>query len=426
MRPPCRKVFSFSSVQVLEMGRENPFIVTPITLRSTDNAGERLPMTLYRNSRVPVVKHNEWALSKRRGVVSANTLERELRALTHLQVWLDKEDLSLDKPFAFIEQMLPGRIEASLRPYLAKDQSDKKVKKISIGSEQIAERLWVASSYIDWALEDSQRKISLRLDPEKCIAFENARAGIRKTFSYLMPTQTSVEKKVGLSRAETCRLLDLARPENPNNVWGRGSGTQAKAIRYRNQAIIHLGVAFGPRRGDKLKLHTSDVRTHGSEPTLSVRRRPNDHKDPRKWEPNAKTLERLLPLDSDLAMLLNEYVLKWRKLIPGHKKTPYLFLSYSGKPMSLRAYSDIFEALQIEFPNLHSHILRHTHNDRLRERCIEIGMSDADYVRDAMYLTGWASDNTSTYTNRSSRERANRISRDVQNQVFSATKDVPF
>lgn len=408
------------------MSRLNPYIVTPVILQSADNKGERLPMTLHRASRAPVVKHNEWVLAKRRGQVASNTIERELRALTHTQVWLDEHEMSLDAPFDLIEKLVPGRIQASLRPFLAKDQSDRSVKKIAVGPEQIAERLSVASRVIDWVLEDAQRAISVQFAPEKCIAFEDARRSIRKVFADVMPAQASSEKKTGLSRTDTQRLLEFVRPENPENVWGRGFADQADSIRFRNELIVNLGVAYGPRRGDLLKLYTTDVKTHGAEPTLWIRRRPNDPNDPRRWEPNAKTLERQLPLDESLTSKLDEFILKWRKLIPGHKRTPYLFLGTSGMPLSTRSFGEIFEALKPSFPGIHSHKLRHTHNDRLLERCRELGLSHDEYLTHALFLNGWASDNTAIYTERSKREAAQKLSRDVQRQIFAATEDVPF
>jgi integrase len=186
----------------------------------------------------------------------------------------------------------------------------------------------------------------VRTQAQQCIAVEAARYSIKETIDRLMPVGTSSSDKLGLSEAEVARLLEVVRPSSVENPWGRGDSAQMVALRARNELAVRLMLAFGPRRGDVLKIHTGDVKTHGAEPALWIRRRPDDPKDPRVWEPNAKTEERMLPLDASLAHLLDDYIQKYRPLIPGHKKSPYLFLAESGRPLSTRAFNDVFAAVR--------------------------------------------------------------------------------
>ena len=191
--------------------------------------------------------------------------------------------------------------------------------------------------------------------------------------------------------------------------------------------VVLILLAYGLRRGDLLKLCTGDVKTHGSNPTLWIRRRPDDPYDPRVWEPNAKTQERVLPLDSMLTRALNDYVADCRKHIPNQKKTPYLILSLTnGKPMATRSLNDIFKPLKALFPGIHPHKLRHTHNDRLRAHCREKGIGDKEMRDHAKYLNGWLGDNMGRYTKREARESARKISSQLQAQLFAPILDVPF
>ena len=385
-------------------------------------------MLLRRESRLPVAPAMEWALSTRRSApVAASTLDRELRCVAMAEWWCEREGLSLNDPLTFIDTFTPDRIEASLRPWLSRDQSDRKVKKLSVSPEVIKERLAVVASYIDWRLNNAQRAVSVRREPQKCVAIEAARASIASTLHNLEPTQSSAPQQEGLSQAEVSRLLDIIEPAHPRNPWARGTSRAAVGLRKRNQLIVLLMLAFGPRRGDILKLHTGDAKTHGPEPELWIRRRPDDPNDSRVWEPNSKTNERILPLDPLLTRAVNDYINEFRPLIPKYKKSPYLFLaSDTGEPLATRSLNDIFQCLKSEFPRIHPHVLRYTHNDRLEEFCKHAGISEEETINHAKYLNGWLSDNSEIYTRRSRREAAQRLSKRVQRDLFAPVEDVPF
>lgn len=410
------------------MGRRSPFLVTRLVLKGEGNLGERLPILLDRETRVPVASVMEWALSIRRNKpVSANTLERELRHLGHFQAWLQQENLNLRDPMVFVDSFTPNRVEASLRPWLGRDVSDRKIRKFSVGTNVIQDRIRVISDYVNWVLQNAERGLSVRTEANKILAFRSVRESINRSFADIIPTQGSQQKVMGLSASDVGRLLRIIDPTDPKNVWARGDSKKALAIRKRNQLIVLLMLAFGPRRGDLLKLHTGDVKTHGGEPTLWIRRRPDDPKDTRVYEPNAKTQERMLPLDGYLARLLDDYILEYRTLIPNHKKTPYLLLgTKTGKPLSARAVNEMFELLKPEFPEIGPHVCRHTHNDRLRAYCREHGIGDKEAISHAMYINGWRGDYTEIYTARDARQAAHAISKFVQRDLFSPVEDVPF
>jgi integrase len=354
-------------------------------------------------------------------------MDRELRALGHFEAWLRKEGLSLKDPVSFVDAFKPNKIETSLRPWLGIDTSDRKIKKLTVSNEVIYDRIVTIRTFLKWALKNVERSFSIRTEAPQIIAFRSARESIEASLTDIIPTQFGNEEVIGLSPGQVNKLLNIIDPQHPDNPWARGFSTKADAIRQRNQIIVLLFLAFGARRGELLKLHTGDVKTHAAEPTLWIRRRPDDQNDPRLREPNSKTQERMLPLDSYVARKLNDYVGKYRRLIPNYKKTPYIFLgTKDGSPLATRSLNEIFEALQEIFPGIHPHMLRHTHNDKLKAFCKKKNLSDKDYLDHSMYLNGWLSDNTGRYTQRESREAAHELSKAVQSQLFSSLEDVPF
>ena len=410
------------------MSRASPYIVAGLILKGNGNLGERLPILIDRKTRLPMTRPMEWVLSLRRSApVAALTIERELRYLGNFDAWLRSEGLDISDPFSFVDKFTPNRIEASLRPWLGRDESDRKVKKLSVQPEQIRARIDVIRDYTTWTLTNAQRAMSVRTQAKEYIAFQIAKDSIRKSLEDIKPTQFSDSSVEGLSNEDATQLIIYIRPSNLENPWARGSSEMAVALRYRNELIVLLMLAFGPRRGDLLKLYTVDVKTHGSNPTLWIRRRPDDPNDPRIWEPNAKTEERMLPLDPSLAKMLNEYILKYRPLMPNYKKTPYLLLaSDNGTPLASRSVNDIFDSLKSKFTGIHPHVLRHTHNDRLLVHCKAARISEKDAASHAMYLNGWLGDNLGIYTRRESRESARRISLTVQRNIFAPVDDVPY
>jgi len=302
----------------------SPFIIRRVVFGGPGNAGERMPFLLHRDTKLPVTRPMEWALASRRGRgVAANTIERELGDVGLAEEWFRKEGLSLADPLAFVELFTPNRIEASLRPWLERDFSRRKVVKIAVGSSEIKMRLDTIGEYVDWVLRDAQSAFSVRTQPAQVLAFSRQRDTIAAALKDVTPSRSPAVDTEGLSDQQVHALLDLIDPRNTLCPWGRGNPSAVAAVRHRNQAIVLLMLSFGIRRGDLLKLCVGDVMTHSNEPFLQVRRRPDHPDDPRKYEPNAKTQERMLPLDRFLVRTLDDYVLKWRKTFPNAKRTPY-------------------------------------------------------------------------------------------------------
>ncbi len=115
-------------------------------------------------------------------------------------------------------------------------------------------------------------------------------------------------------------------------------------------------------------------------------------RDVRRNEPQVKTREREIPVPKPLAVELWRYAQKYRR--PG--RHPYLFTSHrGGVPLDAAGVNGIFSLLVKRcFPNLqgklHPHILRHTFNNRLMDKALELGWSDDRRNKVQTYLNGWS------------------------------------
>lgn len=124
------------------------------------------------------------------------------------------------------------------------------------------------------------------------------------------------------------RLLEICHPDSCDNPW-------KTPYRQRNFLIVLMMATLGVRRGELLKLRVSDCHLARTIPEIRIQRSPDDPADPRINEPQVKTESRHLPCEASLARYLNEYICRARRQIPGANRSPFLFLSRRGEPMSL-------------------------------------------------------------------------------------------
>jgi integrase len=217
------------------------------------------------------------------------------------------------------------------------------------------------------------------------------------------------------------RLREVISPESPNNPWTN------PFVRVRNQVFIEHLLGVGARQGEALKQKTEHVNMNRLE--VRVERAPDDADDSRRTEPNVKRLGRVLPIDEPLATYLFDYITDWRSSIPGSERSKYLFLSIAGNPLSQESVHKIFRTLRARIPdlprNLSAHLLRHTWNDNYSLLMDRNRVQEADEVRTRSYLMGWkeGSGTAARYTRRSTRNRANKFSRELQQQQNANRKE---
>ncbi|WP_162003365.1 tyrosine-type recombinase/integrase [Microvirga tunisiensis] len=207
-------------------------------------------------------------------------------------------------------------------------------------------------------------------------------------------------------------FLEAIRPGSPLNPF-------QKKHQPRNYALLLLYYVTSIRRAEGMKIKGEHLIGLGSDkPSLVIVRDPDDPADPRGVEPRIKTLPREVPLSRELATALLEWVVRHRtdpNRYPGAKRTPYVFVSRTGKPIGARTINDMFELLRKRVPGLPddftTHLLRHTGNDRFSAAADAQGLKEAEEKQARNYIMGWTknSNQGDRYTRRHTRRRAQAL-----------------
>lgn len=202
------------------------------------------------------------------------------------------------------------------------------------------------------------------------------------------------EQYKSLTRNQVIRVLDVVRPDSPENPW------KSEGVRYRNQLIINIYEAIGNRRAELLRIMIQDFKrsSTNSRRYISIRRS-TDLNDKRTDTPSAKTLGRLVPVDNRLSEIIDDYIINHRGKVHGVEGIPYLFVTHhhrvkSPNALSLSAVNKICREISdaVGF-RVHPHAFRHSWNDRFSEnadRKIKEGkVTHAKAENDRQKLMGW-------------------------------------
>ena len=160
---------------------------------------------------------------------------------------------------------------------------------------------------------------------------------------------------------EFVRVGSEGHPDNPFH---------SKTIQRRNEIIFRVLRETGVRLGELLSLRLDSVVT-SNPPSITVRRTHDDPHDPRAYQPVSKTKEGTLDISDDLARAIHRYYMEDRRMTPGARRHPYLFVTHRkghtcGQPLSMGSVSNrVFGAMQRvrpEFSSIRPHSFRHHRN----------------------------------------------------------------
>lgn len=366
--------------------------------------GERFPILLGTEG-VPLFFPTVYETTMRRQVnLASATLSADLSAIKFLYSWAAQKNIDIEKRFHQGECLTVSEIENLTKAFKYRsDHYDKdedifsvdqklskkplKVRSLEafrkveyrktisgVVTETTARRLYVICSYLDWLAQVRTSWVSM--SSKEYEAFRIARTTMKENIEARIPEvkRDESKKREGLSKKNQDLLLEVIDPTSPRNPW------HDWFVRLRNQLFIKLFIELGPRRGEILLVRIGRD-FNASANKLAITRVPDDKDDPRRDEPNAKTLEREYPLSDDLAKLLNDYITEVRNTIKGAHRHDYLFVAArTGRPMSKSAVTKLFRELREKVPelpkDLTSHVLRHTMNDNFSEECDESGIDE--------------------------------------------------
>lgn len=178
-------------------------------------------------------------------------------------------------------------------------------------------------------------------------------------------------------------------------------------LQLRNWLMIELLLETGIRRGELLKLYTTDINQGSQHAYVSVNDREHDPGDPRAEEPALKTHGRTVGISAQLYEVYERYIQSSRRPMRDGKpmKLPYryLFISDRGRPLSIRALSNVLDRLFLTIELAHpgllttlsAHDFRHTFADRFLAYLVEKRGYDLERATDELRrVCGWSDTST--------------------------------
>jgi integrase len=178
---------------------------------------------------------------------------------------------------------------------------------------------------------------------------------------------------LGLRKEQVPVFVAAITPGDPTNPF-------ASRNHVRNHALWLTYHDGGLRLGEALGLKTIDCILNGGAKRLMVHRRPDDPEEPRKNAPLAKTLPHLVDIEERLASVLHDFIVNHRPSYPGARRSPYVFLSEDGGPLSKAAVAYMYRLLREEVeelpPGFCTNDVRRSWNNRFALGAKQAGLSD--------------------------------------------------
>lgn len=406
-------------------------------------SGERLPMLCQRDSGMPLFEPTLYALTELRARNrSSATIEQALRSVMLLYMTLDHLGIDLDERLSQGRILDLGEIEEVA---LSCRSSLDSLRRVEVRSEAHRERVGALESFRmragpmgqDAAVDPATVAIRMRYIRSYLIwratdqllkwrPTHGSHAGLlnaSKLLSNAIAERTlsprgrnAQRQREGMPAESLTHLIAVIDPASSANPW---TGSHA---RERNALMLRWFLGLGVRRGELLGVRISDINFQSHE--VLIARRADAPDDPRKFQPNTKTNDRLLALDDDLAYQTRQYITGRRRAVRGARQHEYLFVANgSGAPLTLDALNKVFVGLRKKCPDLPSdltpHMLRHTWNDLFSDLMDKQKIPEETEKRMRSRLMGWVPTSTAaeTYTRRHVRRKANVALLEMQKRL---------
>lgn len=395
--------------------------------------GERMPLLIDVSTGLGVFEPTAWALSLRSALLEVNTISTALNAVSFLYETLaqsgvklmdrvrDNDLFSLAEVEGLVARCKYDKVSLRVADELADASNVSPHRKVlaknkaahydveTVMSSTAEKRLLYIAKYLDWLADYA----FLSRIPANRKEFRGVAALVVGAIRARTPNAPPSKKKKGLTKQSEERLLTVVDPASPENPWKNTS------IRKRNRLIVRLLRDLGIRKGELLGVKIQDI--NFGDNTLFIAKRPDDPEDPRNRQPEAKTLERTLPMGGDLVELLRNYVAE-RANIPGARLHPFLVVGRGGMPLALNSVDLIFKKLREKFTELgpvSAHILRHTWNGSFSDFA-KGRMSEDEERKIRNYLMGWSKNSqmAADYTARFVEEEGRKASLAMQNAIY--------
>jgi integrase len=337
-------------------------------------SGERFPMLMNLRTGIPLFDATVFALFQIRGRNRASaTIEAVLRALKVLHLFCDQHRIDLTERMRTGQLLEMGELDALVRlcrlpmsdiearvdtsptgfrrapvPLESYRARAKEVAR-EVAGDSAGVRIRYIRQFIGWLAD--RRLLSLDARHPTRGALLDAKEIVVSGLTARIPTGKGRNKALSrkaldeLAQDRLWKIIDVSSPENP---------CEGRHARVRNELVVRWFMGLGIRRGELLGVKVSDVNLRTGE--VFVARRADDPSDPRPYQPNTKTHDRILPISNDVARRTHQYIVEERRRYPAARKHPFLFVANGGAPLSLRGLNEIFIALRETHSDLPSSI----------------------------------------------------------------------
>ncbi|UNO25525.1 site-specific integrase [Pseudomonas amygdali] len=153
----------------------------------------------------------------------------------------------------------------------------------------------------------------------------------------------------GLDDVTASAIREVLKPDSSYRLWDDGG------VQSRNKLMFTLLYELGIRRGELLNIKCEDINFHSNR--IYIVRRADEKSDPRVKQPLVKTNDRELVCKAHVIKAVQEYILTYRRKVPGARKHGYLFVTHKagptlGQPLSIAGYKDVVNSLRTHIPPL--------------------------------------------------------------------------
>ena len=357
----------------------NPFVTTSFSMDS----GERYCLVVDRTTGLPIYHPNLFITTQLRN--KSDSFSTMLSAANNIAIFLK---FLKDRNINLEERILCRDLFEGYELDDLRDFTQQRFSKVSDGGvvSSITHymRLTTAAQYLSWYTNHLIGQPNS--DEAKRIRRIESQIKARR------PTKKGRNKSQdrSLDDGQIEILFEVLRLGSEHNPF-------TEQVQRRNRLIILLLYYLGIRGGELLNLRISDI--NFSKNQLKVVRRADEKDDPRVQEPNAKTLERTIPLGEVLSKELHEYILKDRRRVHEARKNDFLFITHKegstlGQPISKSSYYKLLNIVKFVSPELYrltGHKLRHTWNRKFSEKMDSMDKPQSEEKQEQIrsYLMGW-------------------------------------
>ncbi|MCA9945190.1 MAG: tyrosine-type recombinase/integrase [Anaerolineales bacterium] len=350
------------------------------------DTAERLPCLVEQETWLPLRLVTRWTVRYRRYHVQSSTLQRNLHSLKKLYEWAWSEaNIDLDE-FLLQGQMLNARQLESLAACLRVSQANPAE---VVSANHYNDHLSVCENFLKWVL-DAQNRGGSANDTVEELAHKRER--LAYLFRSLRTRHTPSRRIELLTLAEIQAIRAAISPQkDAAGKWQFPATGFSIQTAMRNWLMCETALELGLRRGELLKLRLDSL-PRGAQDGIKVMRFPDDPHDSRTVEPGVKTSERVIPASRNLRSALRVYITSPPPQGRVKGKSPYLFVTRSGEPVSLMLADKIIQAIG-RYSNvkpLSWHRLRHTWAESMAERLNQ----QPNGMDNLLYLGGWTARNS--------------------------------